>query len=265
MTKNKEKDPDIKIENIFDFERIIVRDLFNNSLIRIKEDSYTLNYFGDVDPRYISGGETMSLLILKYRKAFYDYIYKSRTNAISVVMFDDIMYNSILSNIQSEKIEKRCEWNNHIKVKINIWFSLYNTFNNNKNTEIMASKITDLLSKMRCVSKGETTLETPAEFAFGAGQIVSYLIDRSVASDKTYTLLEPFLQKAKSNLLQDAIANTFAVYKHDIKVYKGAFQALSSNVLTFDDNVDMKPLLKYFLAGCFSPCVIYDKKENNND
>jgi CRISPR-associated protein Csh1 len=263
IIKEKEfyKEGEIRLNNIFDFERIVVREIFNNSLVKIKDDKYSTHYFDEIDPTYVSGGDIMYQQIMKYRKAFYDYIYKSKNNAINLIMFNDLMYKSILSNIHKDDIKGRFEWNNSIKKKINIWFSLYNLFNNNKNSEIMVSKVTDLLSKMRNVVKGESIFEKPEEFAFGAGQVVSYLIDRSIANDKTYALLEPFLQKTKSNLLQDAIAQTIAVYKHDISTYKGAFQALSSNVLTYDDNIDTKPLLKYFLAGCFSPCIIYDKKE----
>jgi CRISPR-associated protein Csh1 len=205
----------------------------------------------------------MYQLILKYRKAFYDYIYKSEQKAINTSMFDDIMYNSILSTIRKDEIKGKFEWNNTIKRKINIWFSLYNMFNQNTNTEIMASKVTDLIAKMRSIAKGDANLETPEEFAFGAGQIVSYLIDRSAASNKTYALLEPYLQKSKSGQLQDAIAQTISVYKHDIRVYKGKFERLASHVLTYESDVDMKPLLKYFLAGCFSPCVIYESEKEN--
>ena len=91
-------------------------------------------------------------------------------------------------------------------------------------------------------------------------------MDQSVASDKTYSMLEPYLQKTKSKHLQDAIAHAFSQYKHAVYIYgkQGKiFRALSSNVLTYDEDVDMKPLLKYFLAGCFSNCVIYEKKEEN--
>ncbi len=262
-----EKDPDERIDNVFDFERIIVRTIFNNALVKIKEDSYTTNYFGDIDPKYVSGGDSMWQLIMKYRKAFYDYIYKSKTNAITATMFDDMMFNSILSNIRQDEIKTRCEYNNAIKSKINIWFSLYNLFNNNKKDDIMASNVTDLLAKMEVVAKGESNIESPEEFAFGAGQLASYLIDRSAASNKTYAMLEPYLQKSKSGQLQDAIAQTIAVYKHDISVYKGTFKQLSAQVLTYDEGADMKPLLKYFLAGCFSPCAVYTKKDdsNNND
>ena len=250
---------------MFDFERIIVKDLFNNSLVKIKDGKYSTNYFGDIDPNYVIGKDIMCQLILKYRKAFYDYIYKSQTNALTSGMFDDIMHNSILSNIRYDEIKTKCEYNNSIKRKLNIWFSLYNLFSNNNNNNIMASKVTELQTKMVAVAKGEANIETKEEFAFGAGQIVSYLIDRSAASNKTYALLEQYLQKSKSDQLQDAIAQTIAVYKHDISVYKGTFENLSSQVLTDDCNADMKPLLKYFLAGCFSPCAVYTKKDNSNN
>lgn len=269
MFKDKvfEKDTSEKIETVFDFERIIVRAIFNNALVKIKKDSYTTNYFGDIDPTYVSGGDLMWQLIMKYRKTFYDYIYKSKDNAITAIMFDDMMSKSILSNIKQDEIKTRCEYNNTIKKKINIWFSLYNLFNNNKKDDIMASNVTDLLAKMKAVTNGESNIETPDEFAFGAGQLASYLIDRSVASNKTYAMLEPYLQKGKSGQLQDALAQTIAVYKHDIGVYNGNFKMLSAQVLTYDSNTDMKPLLKHFLAGCFSSNSIYGKKqqtENDN-
>lgn len=127
----------------------------------------------------------------------------------------------------------------------------------------MVAKITEILTKMRQVAQGEATIESPEEFAFAAGQIVSYLIDRSVASNKTYSMLEPYLQKTKSGHLQDAIANTVSVYKHNISIYKEAFKQLASNVLTSEVDLEMKPLLKFFLAGCFSHCVIYDIKNDN--
>lgn len=124
------KDSDINIRTIFDFERIVVKMIFNNTLVKIKDDDYTCSYFGDLPkPEYIQGGSLMVDLILKYRQAVYAYIYKSDLKAITQNMFDDMMFNSILTNIKSEIIKKRCEWNNNIKRKINIWFSLQGMFN----------------------------------------------------------------------------------------------------------------------------------------
>ena len=267
--KSFERERDISIKTIFDFERVAVREVFNNSLVKIKEDKYVTNYFGEIDSNYVIGGTLMSNLMQKYRKAIYAYIYKSDTNAINASMFDDIMYQSILSNIKLDTFEnKRFEWNNSIKKKINIWFSLYKMFNQNDKRENMVTKINELKNEISRVTKGETDLLSPESFAFGAGQLVSYLMDRSVSTNKTYVMLEPYLQKGKSRLLQDAIAQTVTVYKHDInQIYKGRFEFLASQVLTYGGDIDMKPLLKYFLAGCFSPCIIYEKTKeitNNN-
>lgn len=267
--KSFERESEISIKTIFDFERVAVREIFNNSLVKIKEDKYVTNYFGEIDSNYVIGGTLMFNLIQKYRKAIYAYIYKSDINAINARMFDDIMYQSVLSNIKLDTFEnKRFEWNNLIKKKLNIWFSLYSMFNQNDKRRNMVTKINELKNEISRVTKGETDLLSPESFAFGAGQLVSYLMDRSVSSNKTYAMLEPYLQKGKSRLLQDAIAQTVTVYKHDInQIYKGRFEFLASQVLTYEGDIDMKPLLKYFLAGCFSPCIIYEKTKeitNNN-
>lgn len=261
--KNFEIAQDIKLASVFEFEKIVVKEIFNNSLVKIKPDTYTANYFGDIDPTYVSGGDIIYQQINKYSKAFYNYIYKSKRNAISSNMFDDMMYHSILSNIRTDEIKGRFEWNITIKEKLNIWFSLYTLFNNNLKENEMAAKVPDLMSKMSSVAKGERNFKTLEEFAFGAGQLVSFLIDRSAAANKTYAMLEPYLQKSKSTQLQDAIAQTIAVYKHDINIlHKGKFERLAAQVLTDDNDKEIKPLMKYFLAGCFCPCVIYESDKN---
>jgi len=269
--------PSYNTTNIFQLERVLASFFlkYNNNTKQGYEFLFG-NYFTTQkeldDKKVFRGctvkGETLTSFY-KYRKSIYDFIYKSKRQSITSDMFDDIAYSAILSDISMDEYKNdRHSKFYPIREKINIWVSLCNLFNNNNLKEnIMASKVTDLMSKMRSVAKGETNFETPEDFAFGAGQIVSYLIDRSAASNKTYAMLEPYLQKNKSNQLQDAIAQTIAVYKHDINVYKGKFERLASQVLTDDSNVEIKPLLKYFLAGCFCPCVIYDITEevNNNN
>lgn len=262
------KDPDINIKTIFDFERIVVKMIFNNTLVKIKDDDYTCSYFGDLPkPEYVQGGSLMVDLILKYRQAVYAYIYKSDLKAITHNMFDDMMFNSILTNIRSEIIKNRCEWNNDIKRKINLWFSLQGMFNHldNKNME---KNVTELRERIRDVASGKATLNSSEELAFAVGQLVSFIIDRSEAKNKTYAMLEPYLQKSTSSQLQDEIAQSIAIYKHDIEVkYKreGTFERLASETLAYGNEVKMRPLLKFFLAGCFSPCVIYETNNNTTN
>lgn len=259
------KDPDIHIQTIFDFEKIAVRTIFNNSLVRIKDDTYVTHYFDNLDPKYVPGGNTMVDLICKYRKCIYEYIYKSKTGGITHNMIDDMLLTSIKTNILNDKIKGRTEWNNKIKTKLNLWFSLYDFFSNNK-VNAMTSRIKELKTKINEVSLGEADLETQEEFAFAAGQLISYLIDRSAASNKTYALLEPYLQKSKISMLQTSLSQSIATYKHDIRVvHKGRFENIAAQALTFSPDGEMKPLLRYLLAGCFSPCVIYEKKEQTTE
>lgn len=259
---------DINITTIFDFEEIVVKMIFNNTLVAIKYGDHTCSYFGDIpDPKKVQGGSLMVDLILKYRQAVYAYIYKSDLKAITHNMFDDMMFNSILTNIRLETIKNRCEWNNDIKRKINLWFSLQGMFNclDNKNME---KNVTELREKIRDIASGKATLNSSEELAFAAGQLVSYIIDRSEAKNKTYAMLEPYLQKSTSSQLQDEIAQSIAIYKHDIKVSyqrKGKFERLASETLANGNEVKMKPLLKFFLAGCFSPCVIYETNDNTTN
>ncbi len=255
------KNPDIQIQTIFNFEKIAVRTIFNNSLVRIKDDTYVTHYFDDLDPKYVLGGNMMVDLICKYRKCIYEYIYKSKTGGITRNMIDDMLLTSIITNIRNDKIKGHTEWNNKIKTKLNLWFSLYDFFSNNKENA-MTSRIKELKTKINEVSLGEADLETQEEFAFAAGQLISYLIDRSAASNKTYALLEPYLQKSKISMLQTSLSQSIATYKHDIRVvHKGRFENIAAQALTFSPDGEMKPLLRYLLAGCFSPCVIYEKKE----
>lgn len=262
------KDSDINIRTIFDFERIVIKIIFNNTLVKIKDDDYACSYFGDLPkPEYIQGGSLMVNLILKYRQAVYAYIYKSDLKAITQNMFEYMMFNSILTNIKSEIIKNRCEWNNNIKRKINLWFSLQGMFNHldNKNME---KNVTELRDRIRDVANGKATLNSSEELAFAAGQLVSFIIDRSEAKNKTYAMLEPYLQKSTSPQLQDEIAQSIAIYKHDIRVNdqrKGKFERLASETLAYGNNVKMKTLLKFFLAGCFSPCVIYETNNNTTN
>ena len=259
---------DIEIRNIFFFEREIVKTIFNNSLVKVKDESYSVNYFGEIKAEYVSGGEPIYQMILKYRKAFYDYIYKSKTQAISCHMWDEIMWNSIIGDLRTDKITDKGYHSRDysIKEKLNIWFSLYNYFTNNLNRIDMASKIPELLEKMKKVANDENAhFDTTEEFAFGAGQVIYFLLNQSKASERTHALLEPFIQKVKAEQLQSSIAQTINMYKHEISFGHGRFERLSSETLAFDTDDNLKNYQRLLLAGYFATPVIYEKKEKENN
>ena len=82
----------------------MLRVIFNNSLItQTKTGDIQRKYFDELDPKYCKS-ENNYLLVLKYRKAFYDYIYKSRTQAITRQMFDDILLSGIFLDIRLDEM-----------------------------------------------------------------------------------------------------------------------------------------------------------------
>lgn len=257
-----------QIKNVFQFERDVANNIFNNQLItETKAGGLWLKYFGDIEynPKYITDNTYNQLL--KYRKAFYDYIYKSKRESIQNFMFHDIMLNGVLDDIRVDQYKDRNHTKEYsIKEKLNIWFSLYNYFNTTKSKIDMINKTRSLLEKVKLISQSETQgLESDSEFAFASGQLIRYLLGQSEVGDRSHALLEPFLQKTDPNLYKLAIARVFETYKHAIPFYKGnarySFDRIMSEVMGFEpDNINMKDLLPLILAGYFSE-TIFKKSE----
>lgn len=257
-----------EIKNIFHFEVDIVKTIFNGVLVGGNDEKFWVYYFNEIKPHTKDkNGEELSepvyQMILKYRKAFYDYIYKSKTQAISCKMWDEIMWNSIIGDLRNTNFDKKYFIEQGIKEKLNIWFSLYNYFTNNLNRIDMASKIPELLEKMKKVANDENAhFDTTQEFAFGAGQVIYFLLNQSKASERTHALLEPFIQKVRADQLQNSVAQAINMYKHEISFGHGRFERLSAEVLAYEINDNLKDNQRFLLAGYFATPVIYEKKEN---
>ncbi len=257
-----------KIENVFDLENFVFNRIFNGQL---KTETW-LKYFGEIKyDKYLT--DTTYNQLLKYRQSIYDFIYKSKRQAITSMMFDDMMRQGIADDIRHD--EKDSKKNQHtkqdsIKEKLNIWFSLYDFFTNTtqKNRENMVNETQELFIKLKELAKPENEqyLQDDKAFAFSVGQIIYYLLNQSEAGNRSHALLEPFLQKTDANQLKLAIARTFDTYKHAIKFYRSKFEfdKLMSEVMGYvPDEKNMKNLLPFILAGYFSKSIFSkDKTEN---
>jgi CRISPR-associated protein Csh1 len=256
---------DLHIGNIFHFEQEILHIIFSNQLIkRWNEGNISFRYFEDVDnnPKYITG--TQWQLIIRYRKAFYDFIYKNRRQSVTSSAFHDIMRQGIVDDIRHDEIQhEQHSKTNAIRQKLNIWFSLWDFFANysNKNDLKMANKIVEHQTRLRTIRDNPNMhIQSDDEFAFAAGQIIYYLLTKSKSANLTHSALEPFLQKTDSSELKKAIANTFNAYKHEIDFGQGRFEKLCGEVMDYDLDGNLKELMPYVLAGYFSNSLIYEKK-----
>ncbi len=257
-----------EIKTVFEFERIIVHNVFNNQLVqKRKDESYSLRYFDEIDnnPKYITANTYIQ--IMRYRKAFYDFIYKSKHQAITNIMFHDIMKSSILDDIKHDNDYNKTK---DIKEKLNIWFSLYNYFNNNKNDEDMVNKTKVLFEKVSKIAKNEQErMQSDDEFAFASGQLIRTILNKSKTGERTHSLLEPFLQKTNAQQYKLAIARAFETYKHEFMFYKGnkryEFDKIMSEVMGFEpDEKNLKNQLPLILAGYFAETIFKREAEAEN-
>jgi CRISPR-associated protein Csh1 len=255
------------ITDVFQLQYEVFNKIFNGHLVSERKDGgLWLKYFDDIDtnPKY---GLTDAIVHLmhQYRKAFYDYIYKSRHQAITCKMFDDMVIKSILDDIRHDE-----EFNKHnkIKEKLNIWFNLFDFFSQNQNRINMANKTLELRESLKKISVNEDQyIQSDDEFAFASGQIMWKILVQSKSSNKSHALLEPFLQKTDAIEFKKAIARSFDTYKHEFKFYptKYAFDKLMSEVMGYEPSEkNMKNHLPMILAGYFSNSLFKQEKEIDN-
>lgn len=248
-----------KINNVFEFEQFVFVRLIGTRFNKIE-------YFKDLDSEdYKDRKKTPNLYwdgtfqaYSKYRKSVYDFVYKSKRQGVDEHIFSDMVFSHIKDDLKQNN-------GYSIKEKLNIWFSLYEHFKQkyNKNDATMASKLKhyqEFVTKLS-MSEADTDTATDADFAFAAGQVIDFLLGKSKSDDKSYQLLEPYLQQARCQEFKRAIANDIARYKHAINESEWRFKAVCNFVLTYETTANMKELMPEILAGIFSKCQFFNKKE----
>ena len=224
------------IYNIFDFELQIMKPF-------IQSKNYVVDYFGDLNKKDYAKLDLTFISFSKYRKAVYDYVYKSQRNAIDGHIFDEMVFNAIKDDIKNNN-------DYGIKEKLNIWYSLYEYFNT-KNKINMVNKLKDYQDFVAAILADETLTDiTDEKFAFAAGQVIDYILSKSKSADKSYNLLEPYLQQSKCVEFKRAIANDFGRYKHEN--FSKNFEKVAAFVLSYETTANLKQLLPQILSGVFS-------------
>jgi CRISPR-associated protein Csh1 len=258
VTEIREKDKThkkpIPLISVFDFERMVISQLFNNALVKVdeKKGEISMRYFDDMDPKYYR--PALYTLLLKYRKPIYDFIYKSMRSSIGRQQFDDICLTGILDDLKEDK-------DYTIKSKLNIYFSLHQYFDKTKNPMIMPSKLEEHKALMaKVVDDPSVHFTSDDAYAFGAGQLIYYLLSQSEAGERTHAVLEPFLQKTNHSHFNDAIAAILLKYKHAIGFDFKRFNQLAAEVLGYTPEKGLQELRPILLAGYFCPNVLYTKK-----
>lgn len=252
------------IHNIFHFQQAVLQPVFNNGLItKTKNDTYQYKYFDDIESKYCKSDSTY-IQILKYRKAFYDFIYKSKRQAVTSQMFFEIMQATILEDIRLDEIKNNFHTEErNIRQKLNIWFSLNNHFINAKNNQVMSSKLESHRAFISQLADGKTNITTDEEYAFAVGQVIYYLLSKSKTKDRSYKRLEPFMQQVHSKELNKSISRLFDSYKHEN--FSNNFREPFAQVMDYETTTNVRDLIPTILAGIFSENALFSKGEKKEE
>ncbi|MFT4202408.1 MAG: hypothetical protein QM610_00705 [Chitinophagaceae bacterium] len=224
------------IKNIFDFEQQVFKPLVQNKYLR-------LDYFGELNKEDYAKLDMTFSSYCKYRKAVYDYVYKSQRNTIDGSVFDDMAFSSILDDIKNGNTYG-------IKEKLNVWYSLFEYFNPQQKIN-MVNKLKEYQDFVAAIIADEQPTDvTDEKFAFAAGQVIEYILSKSKSADNSYNLLEPYMQQAKCDEFKRAIANDFGRYKHEN--FSKNFEKVAALVLSHETDANLKHLLPQILSGVFS-------------
>lgn len=255
-----------KVQNVFDLQYWVVPVVFKNSLVVVYEGKIVdYRYFGELEIKKCKSTSNY-LLVQTYRKAFYDYIYKSKRQAISQHAFNTMLQASILDDVHLDEYkDRKHSQERNIRHKLNIWFSLSEKFDlQHKNTETMASKLQVHRTFIRALAKGETIIQTDDEYAFAVGQVVYYLLRKSKTADRSYKRLEPFLQQVHGKELNKAIYRLFTSYKHE--TFSNNFKNPFAEVMDYETEIkNLQDLMPTMLAGVFSKNELFSDKEEKED
>lgn len=232
------------INNIFDFEQQVLKPLMQSKYLRV-------DYFGDLIKEDYAKLDMTFSSYSKYRKAVYDFVYKSQRSTISGNIFFEMVFNSILDDVKNNN-------GYGIKEKLNIWYSLYEHFNPKQKIN-MVNKLKEYQDFVAAIIADEPLTDIADEkFAFAAGQVIEYILSKSKSADNSYNLLEPYLQQSKCVEFKKAIANDFGRYKHEN--FSKNFEKVAAFVLSYETDANLKHLLPQILSGVFSKNQLFSNK-----
>lgn len=268
-----------KIENIFDLEW----KFFSKFFYAIKDGNEKIGwlyekYFVDkiIDKKdkkfknkYGSIPAMVATKFYQYNKTIFDYIYKSKREAINGNMFDDLCISII-----REQIKLNDDWGKtyKIKEKLALYLSLHKNFHKG---EDLATQIADLRKIVNELIENEDKhLMSDEEFAFSSGQLIWFILSKNESSSKTHSLLDIFISKNRVDDFKIVISQQIQKYSHAFKFFDNNedwFGKLVSEVMGYKlEQQTIKSLIPIIMAGYFSKNVLEDKiakkaKENKNN
>jgi len=258
-----------KVETIFDLEKIINK----NFLFKIKREGKAqfellgTNYFND----NLDAGKGYEIPVFienniyKYRQRLYDCFYKSRLYLITANIFKNICMPVIRYEILHDETNSNGFSKNEfrIKEKFLIYIHLNKLFDKN-NINFggidMPSELPRYYDNMLNLLRGKIDYyQSDEDFAFGTGQLIRYLLEKSESSNKNHAMFDPFLQKLGNfNVFITQINRALKTYGHKIKMNYDIFDKMMSNSTSYQlkNGKTLKDLETILISGYFANSTV---------
>jgi CRISPR-associated protein Csh1 len=240
---------DESYKNIFDLERAF-RVFLNKE--------FNISYF---ESKYDSPYERESI------DSIFDFIYKAKSEAISLKSFQKLALNSIKDSIKkNQDISKDID----ILKKLNLYLNLNQYFKGENLANLVIEHIKTLQDILNVTEKNnfdsEKSIDNDELFAFASGQLIRYLVNQNQSANNSHSLLSAYISKHNIKELKRIIVQNIEKYSHSLQFNK-RFEKLSSEVLGYEIDGDLKELLAILMSGYFATNIIYTKsnKGENNE
>lgn len=168
---------------------------------------------------------------------------------------------SVLNRVSLELLKHSIECGYGIKAinQCNLRMSLKNYF---EGGEDMADTIKNLKEELKVKIKDKDTsyIESDREYLFAVGQMVAYLLSKSKTKKQTLSMINPFLNVKKDEIIKERLKGLFKKYNYDLGNYKEP-----RNLYAMIAGYQMEGQIKedMIIVGYLHSNILYEKKDEN--
>lgn len=231
-------------KDIYELENRTSKIWFSNSL---KESYY--NFKEIVSKRTMLPNWKKEILKEK-SNIFFEFFHKTNSNSLkqnldNIAYF--ICYNFLIDGFKdNSKI-------NAIKA-MNLWFAFDEYFGGD--FKMIKNEI---FEKSKDVIRNNGEIESDEMYFFFVGQVVKYLLDKSKASNKTQSMIDPIMKASNNEKIISIILAMRDKYSHELRLVNTRFDNILKQILTNNVQKDVVKNRKYILAGFLEENLFYMK------
>lgn len=234
-------------KNIDELEKRVSKIWFSNSL---RESYYS---FKDIVSKRTMIPSWKKEVLKENATIFFEFFHKANRKPLKQNLDQlalNICYHSLLDELKENKI-----YFNTIKA-MNLWIAfdeyLGGNFKMVKN---------DIYLKSKEVVLNNGTIDSDEMYFFFVGQVAKYLLDKSKASEKSQSMLDPIMKASKQEKLISILLRMRDKYSHELRFSNIKFDNILKQLLLDNVEKDVVKNRKYILAGFLEENLFYLKSK----